>query len=300
MARRHLLMLLALAAIWGSSFMFIKVAARELSPSAVVTGRVLLGTLGLLPAVPFVLGWSRTWIELRRHAGALLLMGILNAAVPFWFLTWSEQHIDSGLAAVLQASTPLFTALLALGFSSRDRIGGWKLVGVVVGFVGVALLVGAQPQGDVFAALAVLLTALCYSISALYGGRRLQGVHPFVISLGSLTAASIVSLPFGLAQPPSEVPSWRAIASVVALGIVGLSIAYILYFALILDAGASYAVLVTYLVPALALGYGAIFLDESITASAIAGLLLILAGVALGTGALRLRRRRRAALGQAP
>jgi drug/metabolite transporter (DMT)-like permease len=299
-ARRHPLMLLALAAIWGASFMFIKVAARELSPSAVVTGRVLLGTLGLLPAVPFVLGWSRTWRELRRHAGPLLLMGILNAAVPFWFLTWSEQHIDSGLAAVLQASTPLFTALLALGFSSRDRVGGWKLVGVLVGFVGVALLVGAQPQGDILAALAVLLTALCYSIGALYGGRRLRGVHPLVISLGSLIAASVVSLPFGLAQPPSEVPSWRAIASVVVLGIAGLSVAYILYFALIVGPGASYAVLVTYLVPALALGYGAIFLDERITASAIAGLVLILAGVALGTGTLRLKRRRGAALGQAP
>ena len=296
-----MLMLLALAAIWGASFMFIKVAGEELSASAVVTGRVLLGALGLVPAVPFVLGWSRTWSELRRYAGPLALLGILNAAVPFWFLTWSEQHIDSGLAAVLQASMPLFTALLAFGFSSAERVGGWRLVGVLVGFVGVALLVGVQPQGNILAALAVLFTAFCYAVGALYGARKLRGVHPLVISLGSLLAASVVSLPFGLAQPPSEVPSWRALASLAALGIVGLSVAYLLYFALVVGPGASYAALVTYLVPALALGYGAIFLDEGIGSSAIVGLVLILAGVALGTGGVRFARLRRARfMGETP
>jgi drug/metabolite transporter (DMT)-like permease len=184
-------MLVALAAIWGSSFMFIKVAVRELEPGVVVFGRVFVATLTLLPAVSFMIGWRRLVTELRR----------------------------------------------------------------------------------------------------LYAGSRLAAAPPIVTSLGTLAVATVTTLPFGIAQLPDQVPSWKVIGSVVALGSLGLSVAYLLYFGLIAGAGASYAVLVTYLVPAIALGYGAVFLDEQITASAVGGLLLILAGVALGTGSLRLRRR---------
>jgi drug/metabolite transporter (DMT)-like permease len=291
-------MLIALAAIWGASFMFIKVAVEELAPGVVVFGRVLVGTLALLPAVPFMIGWRPLFAELRRYAWPLLVLATFNASVPFWLLAWSEKRLDSGLAAVLQASAPLFTALLAFGFSRGDRIGGARLVGVVVGFLGVVLLVGAQPSGDVLSALAVLLTALCYAAAAIYAGRRLSGAAPIVTSFGTLAIATLTTLPFGIAQVPGHMPSWKAIGSVVALGSLGLSVAYLLYFGLIAGAGASYAILVTYLVPALALGYGAVFLDEHVTASAVGGLVLILAGVALGTGTLRLLRR--APVGQAP
>lgn len=290
-SRRHLVMLLVLAAIWGSSFMFIKVGVEELAPGEVVFGRVLIGALALLPAVPFVIGWRRLWAELRRYAFPLVILGLFNASLPFWFLAWGEKRLDSGLAAVLQASTPLFTALVAFGFSRGDRVTGGRLVGVVIGFLGVVLLVGGQPRGDVLSAFAVLGSALCYAASALYAGARLQRAAPIVTSLGTLTVATLTMLPLGVAQAPGEMPSWKAIGSVVALGALGLSVAYLLYFALIAGAGASYAVLVTYLVPALALGYGAVFLDEAITASALGGLVLILAGVALGTGTLRLPRR---------
>ena len=283
-------MLVALAAIWGSSFMFIKVAVRELAPGEVVFGRVLVGALALLPAVPFTVGWRRLVAELRRFAWPLIILGIANASVPFWLLAWSEKKLDSGLAGVLQASTPLFAALVALGFSRSDRVTGARLVGVLIGFFGVVLLVGAQPRGDVLSALAVLGSAFCYAASALYAGARLRGASPIVTSFGSLSIATLTTLPLGVSQLPGNVPGWKVIGSVVALGALGLSIAYLLYFGLIAGAGASYAVLVTYLVPALALGYGAIFLDERVTASAIGGLLLILAGVALGTGTLRLRR----------
>ena len=289
--RRHLTMLLALAAIWGSSFMFIKVAVRELEPGVVVFGRVFVATLTLLPAVPFMIGWRRLGTELRRFARPLVVLALFNASIPFWLLAWGEERLDSGLAAVLQASTPLFTALLAFGFSRSDRVGGARLIGVVVGFLGVVFLIGAQPQGDWLAGLAILLTAACYAASALYAGSRLAAAPPIVTSLGTLAVATVTTLPFGIAQLPDHVPSWKVIGSVVALGSLGLSVAYLLYFGLIAGAGASYAVLVTYLVPAIALGYGAVFLDEHITASAIGGLLLILAGVALGTGSLRLRRR---------
>jgi drug/metabolite transporter (DMT)-like permease len=291
-------MLLALAAIWGSSFMFIKVAVEEVTPGVVVWGRVLIGAVALLPAIPFVIGWRRLAAELRRYALPLVVLAGFNASIPFWLLAWSEKRLDSGLAAVLQASTPLFTALVAFGFSRGDRVTGARLLGVVIGFLGVVLLVGAQPSGDVLSALAVLLTALCYAASALYAGSRLAAAPPMVTSFGTLAIATVTTLPLGVAQLPDHAPSWKAIGSVVALGAVGLSVAYLLYFALIANAGASYAVLVTYLVPALALGYGAVFLDEPITASALGGLLLILAGVGLGTGTLKLPRR--APVGETP
>jgi drug/metabolite transporter (DMT)-like permease len=284
-------MLLALAAIWGSSFMFIKVAVEELAPGEVVFGRVFVGTLAILPAVPFLIGWRRLLGGLRTYLRPLVVVALFNASIPFFLLAWSEKRLDSGLAAVLQASAPLFTALLAFAFSRDDRVTGGRLVGVVVGFLGVVLLVGAQPSGDVLSALAVLLTAFCYAVSALYAGVRMAAAPPIVTAVGTLVIATLTTLPFGIAQAPGHTPSWKAIASVVVLGSVGLAVAYLLYFGLIASAGPQYAILVTYLVPALALGYGAVFLDEAITASAVGGLVLILGGVALGTGTLRPRRR---------
>ena len=283
-------MLLALAAIWGSSFMFIKVAVREVTPAEVAFGRVLIGTLALLPAVPFLLGWRRTVVTLRQFVVPLFLLGVFNAAIPFWLLAWSEERLDSGLAAVLQASMPLFTALIVYVFSRGNRVTGLRLVGVVVGFVGVLVLVGAQPRGDVLSALAVLFTAFLYAASSVYAGARLRDAPALVTSLGALAFATLATLPLGVSQLPGSAPSWKAIGSIVALGAAGLSVAYLLYFALIAGAGAPYAALVTYLVPALALLYGAIFLDEAVTASALVGLGLILAGVALGTGTLRFGR----------
>jgi hypothetical protein len=181
---------------------------------------------------------------------------------------------------------PLFTALFAYWFTRSQRVTGAKLVGVFVGFLGVLLLVGAQPSGDVLSALAVLLTALLYAGSSVYAGVVLRETPALVTSLGALGFATLATLPLGLAELPGETPSWKAIGSIVALGAVGLSIAYLLYFTLIAGAGAPYAALVTYLVPALALVYGAVILDEPVTASAVGGLLLILAGVALGTGTI--------------
>ena len=283
-------MLLALAAIWGASFMFIKVAVREVTPGEVVFGRVLTGTLALLPAVPFLGGWRSTWAGLRADAGPLLLLGIFNAALPFWLLAWSEKRLDSGLAAILQASMPLFTALFAYRFARSERVTGARLWGIVIGFFGVLLLVGAQPSGDVLSALAVLLTAVLYAGSSVYAGVRLRETPALVTSLGALGFATLATLPLGLTELPGQTPSWKAIGSIVALGAVGLSIAYLLYFTLIAGAGAPYAALVTYLVPALALVYGAVFLGEPVTASAIGGLLLILGGVALGTGVVGSRR----------
>jgi len=161
-----------------------------------------------------------------------------------------------------------------------------------VGFGGVALLVGAQPSGDVAAALAVTFSALCYAIAAIYSARALANVPPLVSATGALTAASLALLPFALFQLPPHFPSWEVTGALLALSIGGTSLGYVLYYGLLSGAGASRSILITYLVPALALAYGAIFLGEPITTAAVAGLTLVLAGVALGTGVMRIARQR--------
>ena len=295
MSRRHLLMLLVLSAIWGASFMFIKIGVRELAPVTLVCVRLGIGALTLLPLAIARLGGRETVRQLRAAAGPLVLTGLVNSAIPIVSLSWAEKRIDSGLAAVIQASAPLFTALLALRFSHSERVTGGRLVGLLVGLGGVALLVGVQPSGDLLAACAVVFSAFCYATAALYAARRLAGVSPFVSSVGALATAALCLLPFAAFQLPSRFPSLGVSAAVLALSVGGTGLAYVLYYALLAGAGASRSILVTYLVPALALGYGAIFLGEPVTAPAVAGLALVLAGVALGTGAVRLAGRRRAA-----
>ena len=283
-SRRNLALLVGLALIWGSSFMFIKVAVRELSPATLILGRIGLAAVTLAILVP----WNRETVdELRENAGWLVVIALINTAAPFWLLSWGETRIDSGLASILQGAVPIFNAVIAFGFFHEVRVTGLRLVGIAIGFLGVALLVGAQPSGKVLGALAVVGMALCYGIGGLLVGRHLKRVRPLVIAFASTLIATIVALPAGIVQAPHTVPGWKVIASVVVLGVPGLAVAYLLFFALITRAGAAYASLVTYLIPPIALGYGAIFLGEHFGATAFGGLALILAGVALGTGAVK-------------
>jgi drug/metabolite transporter (DMT)-like permease len=287
-------MLVALALIWGASFMFIKVAVRELSPATLIMGRIGLAALTLAILVP----WNRETVdELRENARWLIVIALVNTAAPFWLLSWGETRIDSGLASILQGAVPIFNAVIAFGFFHEVRVTGLRLLGIAIGFVGVALLVGAQPSGKVLGAIAVVGMALCYGIGGLLVGRHLKHVRPLVIALASTSIATIVALPAGIIQAPHTVPGWKVIASVVVLGVPGLAFAYLLFFALVTRAGAAYASLVTYLIPPIALAYGAVFLGEHFGASAFGGLALILAGVALGTGAVRLAAARRAYVG---
>jgi len=295
MSRRHFAMLLVLAALWGASFMFIKIGDRELHPITLVGFRMALGTLTLVPIVLITVGARRTLHELRDAAGPLIVTGLLNSAIPIFAITWAETRLDSGLTAIIQASAPLFTALLALRLSRDQRVRGSRLAGLVVGFAGVTLLVGGRPSGQIVAALAVVFSALCYAGAGLYAGRRLRGISPPVTALGTLTAATFATLPIALFQLPSHVTGWKVTASVLTLGIAGTGLAYILYYGLISGAGASRAILITYLVPTFAVVYGALLLGEPVTAAAVGGLVLVLAGVGLGTGAVRLGRARRVA-----
>jgi drug/metabolite transporter (DMT)-like permease len=286
--RSNLAMLLMLALIWGASFMFIKVADRQLSPATLIMGRLGLAAVTLAAIVPFAVGVRETRAELRANAGWLVVVALINTAIPFWLLSWGETKIDSGLASIIQGGVPIFNAVIAFAFFRESRVAGLRLVGIAVGFVGVALLVGAQPSGKVLGALAVVGMALCYAIGGLLMRRHLQRVRPIVIAFASCSVSTLVAMPAGIAQAPSTTPGWKEIGSVVALGVAGTALAYLLFFALITGAGPAYAALVAYLIPPIALGYGAIFLGESFGATALGGLALILGGVALGTGAVRL------------
>jgi drug/metabolite transporter (DMT)-like permease len=287
MSRRDLGLLVALSAIWGSSFLFIKWGVEELEPAVVVCGRLLVGVLVLLPVVIARGGIS----GLRAMLVPIAVLGVLNNALPYWLLSFAETRIDSGLAAVIQAAAPIFTVLLAIRIDPSQRVTGLRLAGVGLGFVGVALLVGVQEGGELIGALAVVGTALCYAVSVLYAGRAIRAFTPLDVSIGQLTVGALLTLPAAVVQLPSDAPSAKAVAAVLALGALGTGLAFLLYFALIVRAGASRAILVTYLVPAFALVYGWLILDEAVTASALAGLALILGGTALATGG-RLRRRR--------
>ena len=243
----------------------------------------------LVVVVPALVGVRETVAEVRAHWHWLVVVGLLNTAVPFWLLSWGETRIDSGLASIIQASVPIFNAVIAFGFFHEQRVTGRPLVGVGIGFAGVALLVGAQPEGKILGALAVVGMAICYAVGGLLVRRHLGTARPQVVAFGTSAVAALLVLPAGVAQAPSTFPGWKTIGCVVILGVVGTAFAYLLFFSIIAKAGAGYASLVTYLVPPVALAYGTIFLDEHVGATALVGLALILGGVALGTGIQRRR-----------
>src|SRR6188472_3676923 len=272
MSRRNVALLLVLSGIWGSSFLFIKLGVDELEPSVVALGRLVVGAAILLPIAARRGGLGL----LRPYLAVVATLGLLNNALPFWLFGFAETRISSGLAAVIQAAAPIFTVLLAIRLDPTQRVTGARLVGV-------------QTGGQVVGALAVLAAALCYAASALVVGKRAGGIPPLHLAAGQLAVGTLLMAPFGLLQLPDEAPPVKTVLAIVALGSLGSSVAYVLYFALNARAGASRAILVTYLVPAFALVYGTVFLDEPVTVSALAGLVLILGGTALGTGA-RLRR----------
>ena len=286
MHRREVVLLLTLASIWGASFLFIELGVDEVEPAVVVLGRLVVGVAVLVPVVLLRGGIP----DIRTMWVPCVVLGALNNAVPYWLIAFAETRIDSGLAAVIQAAAPILTVVLAMRIDPSQRVRGLRLVGVAVGFVGVALLVGVQEGSQLVGALAVLGTATCYAVSVLYAGRAVRSFPPLEVAIGQLGVGMLLALPFGLAQLPSEAPPAKAVAAIVALGALSTGVAYLLYFTLIARAGASRAILVTYLVPAFALVYGTVFLGEPVTVSALAGLVLILGGTALGTG-MGLRRR---------
>jgi drug/metabolite transporter (DMT)-like permease len=287
-------LLAIVAAIWGSSYMFIKVAVEEIEPTAMMCLRLVLAAAVLVPVLLAVVGARAAVGEIRAAGWDAWAVGILNMALPFTLIAWGEKYIDSGIAAIANASVPIFVVLLALRFNPAERVRGARLLGILVGFAGVGVLTGLNPEGGWWAVagtLAIVAASLSYASANHYVQHRFAGTTPLVITVASSITGALVLLPFALVQLPDEVPSWKALGSIAALGILGTALALLFFYRMLASYGASRASLVTYLLPPTALVYGALILDERITLNAILGLLLILAGVALGSGFVRLTRR---------
>src|SRR5215211_5544148 len=300
--RGYVALVLLLAAIWGASFMFIKIAVDELAPTTTMALRLVFSAIPLLAIVAYKRGFAPATTEMRSIIRAAMILGVLSTALPFTLIAWGETKVDSGVAAIGNASMPIFVALLALRFRKSERATGSKAVGVVLGLIGVGVLTGVNPEGGWAGAvgtLAVIVASISYAVSTLYIQTLLDNVHNDVLAAASVTWGAIFLAPIGAVQAPSQVPSWGVIASVLALALLGTVAGQLLYFRLVYGYGSARASLVVYLLPVTALFYGALLLGEGITASAIAGLVLILTGTALGSGVLRMPRRR-AAVAAAP
>ena len=298
MARGYVPLLLLLTALWGSSFMFIKVAVEEMDPAVMVLARLAIAATALTAFLAWRRGVRGALADIRATGRAGVVLGVVNAAIPFWLIGWGETHVDSGVAAIANASVPVFVVLLAIRFRPSERAGGLRLVGLVLGLVGVGVLAGAQPEGG---ALAVLGTLAVAAASFLYAAGSLLAQHLGSASGGAVLATvttvygALFTLPFGLVSLPEDVPSWEAIGSVLALALPATAVAHLVFYRLLRSYGPARASLVTYLVPGMALVYGALFLGEDLTLAKLGGLVLILSGVALASGVVRLARRRAAA-----
>jgi drug/metabolite transporter (DMT)-like permease len=293
--RGYVALVSLLAAIWGASFMFIKIAVDDLAPTTTMFLRLLFSALPLLALVAYRLGRRPAAEQLRSVTKPAIILGVINTALPFTLIAWGETRIDSGVAAIGNASMPLFVVLLALRFIPSERATGFRLVGILLGLVGVAVLVGVNPQGGwagVLGTLAVIAASLSYAAGSLYTQTLLTDVRNDVLAAASIAWGAIWLAPFGAVQAPSAFPGWAPIAAVLALALLGTVAGQLLYFRLIYSYGSSRASLVVYLLPVTALFYGALLLGEPITASAVIGLALILTGTPIASGVLRFPRRR--------
>jgi len=289
-------LLLTLATVWGASYLFIKVGVEGgLSPSALMAARALLAALVLGVYLAATTGFSAAVADIRTAWSACVILGAINAAVPFWLVAWGETHIDSGVAAIAQATVPLFSLLIGLRFLPTERIGRLRIVGVAVGLVGVGFVAGIAPAGNgaaVAGTLAVVLASVFYASAGIYGQLHLRGATSGpVLATGSMLAAGLMLLPFGIVQHPSAMPTAGALGSLLLLAVLGTALAQLILFRVLALFGARKMSLVTYLMPGIALFYGAVLLDEKVTIAAVAGLVLILLGVAVGSGTLRPGRR---------
>ena len=287
MMRSYWPSLLLLAGIWGGSYLFIKVAVEDIPPAAMTEIRVLVAGILLAGYLALRMGAQRSVHELRAAWKPCLVLGTINAALPMGLVAWGETRIDSNIAAIAQASVPIFVVLLSLRFLPHEPLGAARIAGLVVGLVGVGLITGVHPDGGAWAAvgtLAVVLSSISYASGGVYGQLQVRGTRGPVLAAGSMIAGAIVLLPFALADPPVTAPGATAVAALTALILLPTVLGQLLLFRMLRLFGSRRMSLVTYLMPGFALVYGALLLDEPITAAALAGLALILGGVALASG----------------
>lgn len=294
MTRSYWPLLISLAATWGASYLFIKLAVEDIEPAPLMLARSAIAAVFLLPYLLLAHGGRRAFADLRASWRDALVLGAINAAIPFWLVAWGEKHVDSSVAGIAQATVPLFSFLLGLRFLPHERIAPVRWAGVAVGVLGVGLLAGFNPAGGWWAVagtLAVVLASAFYASGAIYGQLRVRSVAGPVLATGSMVAATLMLLPLSLFQLPESAPGWQAVTGLLLLAVLGTAAAQLVLYRLLRLYGARRSSLVTYLMPAFALAYGALLLDEPVTAAALGGLGLILVGVALGSGAIGTRRR---------
>jgi drug/metabolite transporter (DMT)-like permease len=281
--RRAWIQMSVLAALWGASYMFIKVALDDVSPFVVVWVRLVLAALVLLP----IAHRRGALAELRPHASTILFLSIIQVAAPFLLITFGEKHIASALAGILVASAPIFTALLAFRIDREELATGWALVGIGIGILGVVLLFGVDLTGDsaaLIGGLMVLLASLGYAIGPFEMKRKLRGVQPVGIAAATMTLAALLLTPVIPFVWPSHAPGIDTIASLLVLGAGGTGVAFLIFYTLIAEVGPGRATVVAYIAPAFSVVYGVVLLGESFTAGTAAGLLLILSGSWLAAG----------------
>ena len=268
---------MTLGAIWGASYMFIKIGLRDLSPGAIAWLRIALAAVVLV-------GLAHVRDALRGFGGKLwilVVLGAVQAAGPFLLIGAGEQEISSSLAGILVTSAPLWTALLAIWIDHEERSHGMRLVGLGLGVLGVAVLLGLDLGGsgnELLGAGAILLAGLGYAVGGFIAKRQLTDLPPIGVAAWVMVASTALLLPVAVAGAPGEMPDLGPIAAVVALGVIGTGVAFAIFYDLISTIGPARAFIVTYLAPGFAVVYGATLLDERITVATVAGLGLILAG----------------------
>ena len=303
MSRTYVPYIGALALLWGASYMFIKVAGRAFEPAAMIMLRLVIASSLLLVVLAVQRGWHRTVGEMRALGWEGFALGVVNGAIPFTLIAWGEKHIDSGVAAIANATVPIFVVLLAVRFQPSERVAGVRLGGFLLGLVGVGVLAGIHPRGGWWGAagtLAVVVASLAYAIGSLWAQRLVVRTSALPLATASMIGGAIVLLPFGLAQLPSQVPGWKETGSVLALAVLGTALAQIILYRVLRSDGAARVSLVTYLLPVTALFYGVTLLGEPLTVEELVGMALILGGVAFGSGAVRMPRREPAAATPSP
>jgi drug/metabolite transporter (DMT)-like permease len=284
MSPRHIGLLSALAAIWGGSYLLIKYALEDFSAPMIVWARTAIAALVLAVVLRGALRGALA--DMRRRPGWAALLGFVAVALPFSLITFGEHEVPSGLTAVLISPAALFVALFAPFIDPSERIDRRQGAGMAIGLIGVAIVVGVESISTLaqfLGALAMVGAAACYALGGFVVKRRYGRLTSIQASFVSISAASLWTLPAAVGTAPTETPGLAAVAAVVALGVIATALAFVIFYTLIAEVGAGRASLVSYLAPGVALFYGAIFLDEEITVAAIAGLVLILGGVAMAS-----------------
>jgi drug/metabolite transporter (DMT)-like permease len=287
MRARDVADLVALGFLWGASFLFMRIAGPEFGAFALVEVRVAIAAVVLLPLL-VVRGQTS---DLTGNWTALGILGIHNTALPFFLLTWATLFLSAGIGGILNATAPIFAAVIAWAWMG-EKLSVSRTAGLLVGTIGVWLLVrdkvGASMGDTTLAVIAALGASFLYGIGGNFTRRYASHVKPLAVATGSQVGAAIVLLPVAFVTWPDTPISTRAWVAAVLMGLFSTALAYILYFRLIANVGPIKAITVTYLIPLFAMVLGALVIDEPITSSMAAGCAVILLGTALATGMLRL------------